>query len=120
MCKWTFGFSRNLGAPVVSTQGNARPETGLSTPGPSFPYAATTEETNQAAYRAWYRRAKETKRREMNGGESERLDSTGEAGEFVLGEDPVEGSEASYQGTVVGKDDECIEIRTTYQRNSSG
>jgi hypothetical protein len=56
----------------------------------------------------------------MNGRESERLDSTDEAGELVLDEDPVEGSGTSYQGTVVGKDDECIEIRTTYQRNSSG
>jgi hypothetical protein len=35
-----------------------------------------------------------------------------EAGELALGEDPVEGSETSYHGAVVEKDDECIGIPT--------
>jgi hypothetical protein len=34
--------------------------------------------------------------------------------------DPVEGSEAPNHGTVVGKYDECLEIRVAYPRNSSG
>ena len=61
-----------------------------------------------------------SKRRERNDRESERLDSTVEAGELALGEDPVEVSETSCHGTVVGQYDECIELRTTYQRNSNG
>ncbi len=57
----------------------------------------------------WYRQAKETKRGEMGGRKSQRLDSTVEAGELAL-EDPVEGSEASAGRLNRGKHAEHIEV----------
>ena len=57
----------------------------------------------------WYRQAKATKRGERGGRESERLESTAEAGELAP-EDPVEGSEASVGRPDRGKHAEPIEV----------
>jgi hypothetical protein len=83
-------------------------------------HAATTEGTKTAVCsRGIAERRKRSDAKGTTGNRSVLIVPT-EAGELALGEDPVEGSETSYHGAVVEKDDECIEIRKTCQRNSSG
>ena len=81
------GFPRNLGGPVASRQlrrghpGDQLQARGRRTRRPRERTQGTT----------WYRQAKATKRGGTGDGESERLDSTGDAGEPTRGTPPREG-----------------------------
>ena len=48
MCRWTFGFPRNLGDPVVSTEAIPGRENRVTNSRSVVRHAATTEDTNTA------------------------------------------------------------------------
>jgi hypothetical protein len=118
MCKRELGFPRNLGDPADSTNTDPDGDTGIPTPGPLSTLGGGGSEKNRVLW--WYRQAKETKCGGMGGRESQCLDSTEEAGERT----PVwtlwrEARHREY-GPVVGRYDECLEIRKAYSRNNNG
>ena len=81
MCKRAWGFPRNLGEPVVSTEAFPEGDTGRPTPGPTWQHAAAAGA--KSCVIPWYRQAKETKCGGRNGRKSQCLDSTDEAGELA-------------------------------------
>lgn len=118
MCKREWGFPRNLGDPVVSTK---KVRKGIPDDQPQahrLAFGGGGRENNRM--HSWYRQAKETKCGETDPRKSQCLDSTVEAGERM----PVRtlSREARHReyGAVVGKYDECLEIREAYPRNSNG
>jgi hypothetical protein len=68
---------------------------------------AAKGDTNQAACHSGIAERREPERSEIHNRESEHLDSTAEAGELILNEDPPEGSEMPHHTTDVGNYVEC-------------
>lgn len=99
----TLGPPGNLGGPAVSVETNHRR---CGEPVDQRPqiHRRRAPGSSTAKHRMlWRYRAATKKWRETDGGESERLHSTGEVGELGR-EDPMEGRRASDRGTVGGKD----------------
>jgi hypothetical protein len=109
MRKREWGFPRNSGNPVVSTEDNPDGDTGRPTPGPT-PATRHGGGSEIGAF-PWYRQAKETKCGGMDGRKSQCLDSTVEAGEQSPERTP--GREARHRdhGLVVGTYAGYLEIR---------
>ena len=121
MCKRTIGFSRNLGAPVVSSA-NSR----LELPGYQLQASAVgarppRSEKNECQPR--YHQAKATKRGGMGGRKSQHPHSTEEAGELVP-RDPVEGRKnrkgVSDVGPWAGNYVQGFVLGDTYHRHDPG
>ncbi|MCA9192672.1 MAG: hypothetical protein KDB03_12945 [Planctomycetales bacterium] len=100
------GFPRNLGGPAISTATSRKEIPGYQLQARGCADGGY-ERHEPSRLQAWYRRATGTERRETNDRESEHLDSTGEAGELALIEDPSEGSEMPHQTTDVGNYVKC-------------
>jgi hypothetical protein len=116
MCKRILGFPRNLREPVVSSA-TSRAEL----PGDQLQALAAHSSAEERTQRVEprYRQAVATKRGGTGGrSQSVLILPTKLANSTQL--EPVEGSETSFHGTAIEKHDECIEIRQTCPRNSSG
>jgi hypothetical protein len=119
MCRRKLGFPRNLGDPDISTEKTPEGDTGLPTPGPPLTLGdGGRDETSRVLW--WYRQTKATKCGGMDVRKSECLDSTVEAGERVPVRTPSREARHRERGTVVGRYDECLEIREAYTRNNNG
>jgi hypothetical protein len=118
MRKREWGFPRNLGAPVVSTEAFPDGDTGRTTPGPPRQHAAAAGA--KSCVTPWHRQTKETKCGGRNGRKSQCLDSTVEPGEQTPVRTPRREARHREHGIVVGNYDGYMEIRCTYYRNSNG
>ena len=108
MRKREWGFPRNLGAPVVSTE-EAR--TGYRVINPRPDVVARNDGGSETCVIPWYRQTKETKRGEMGGRKSQCLDSTDEAGEQSPERTPGRKARHRVHGLVVGTYDGYLEKR---------
>ena len=109
MCKREWGFPRNLGDPVVSTEAFPEGDTGRTTPGPTT--AARSRRGSETCVIPWHRQAKETKCGGTNGRKSQCLDSTEEPGEQTPVRTPRREARHREHGIVVGNYDGYLEIR---------
>jgi hypothetical protein len=109
MRKREWGFPRNLGSPVVSTEAFPDGDTGRTTPGPTRQHAAVVGA--KSCVIPWHRQAKETKCGGRNGRKSQCLDSTVEPGEQTPVRTPRREARHREHGIVVGNYDGYMEIR---------